>query len=138
MAMTFQFSEHGGQPRWLYVKNNFINVNGPERILSAAAAGFLFYSAVKNVFHSPLGSLVKTAASGLLLYRGITGHCPIYEEFDMNTAEIVNINIKSGFVVTKPRAEVYAFWRKLENLPLFMRHLVSVEQKGPKYSRWKA
>lgn len=138
MAMTFQFSKKEGQPQWLYIQNNFINVNGPERILSAAAGGLLFCSALKNVLHSPLKALIKTAAGSILLYRGITGHCPLYEKLDINTAEIENINIKTKFLVNRPRAEVYTVWRQLENLPLFMRHLESVEQKGPVYSRWKA
>jgi len=136
--MTFQFSEKAGEPRWLYIKNNFINVNGPERVISAAAAGLLFYSAAKNVFRSPFASIIKTAAGGLMLYRGLTGHCPVYEKLNINTAEIENINIKIEFIVKRPRAEVYAAWRRLENLPLFMRHLVNVEEKGPRFSRWKA
>ena len=37
----------------------------------------------------------------------------------------------------RPAAEVYAFWRDLENLPRFMRHLESVTHTGPGRSRWK-
>jgi uncharacterized membrane protein len=32
--------------------------------------------------------------------------------------------------------EVYDFWRKLDNLPLFMKHLKSVEQVDNNFSRW--
>jgi len=38
----------------------------------------------------------------------------------------------------KPRAEVYQFWRKLERLPSFMIHLVSVTQTGNNRSHWVA
>jgi uncharacterized membrane protein len=40
--------------------------------------------------------------------------------------------------VNKPIAEVYAFWRSLENLPRFMHHLESVEILDSRRSHWKA
>ncbi|WP_432326764.1 SRPBCC family protein [Mucilaginibacter sp. P25] len=38
--------------------------------------------------------------------------------------------------MNKPRQKVYEFWRKLDNLPLFMKHLESVEVIDSKYSHW--
>jgi uncharacterized membrane protein len=40
--------------------------------------------------------------------------------------------------VTKPRHEVYARWRRLEDLPAFMAHLDSVTATGPRTSHWRA
>jgi uncharacterized membrane protein len=40
--------------------------------------------------------------------------------------------------VNRPRTEVYAFWRNLENLPQFMTHLKSVENLDGKRSHWVA
>jgi uncharacterized membrane protein len=40
--------------------------------------------------------------------------------------------------VNKPIAEVYEFWRELENLPRFMQHLESVEIIDNTRSHWKA
>jgi uncharacterized membrane protein len=40
--------------------------------------------------------------------------------------------------IRRPRAEVYAFWRALENLPRFMRHIESVQEVGGGRSRWRA
>lgn len=40
--------------------------------------------------------------------------------------------------VNKSAEEVYGFWRNFENLPRFMRHLVSVTDMGGGRSRWKA
>jgi uncharacterized membrane protein len=40
--------------------------------------------------------------------------------------------------INRPIEEVYAFWRRLENLPRFMRHLESVQATGPKQSHWRA
>ncbi len=40
--------------------------------------------------------------------------------------------------MNRPVEQVYAFWRRLENLPGFMRHLESVEQLDDRHSRWRA
>ncbi|AEV82241.1 putative 17.2 kDa protein in melC2-rnhH intergenic region [Actinoplanes sp. SE50] len=40
--------------------------------------------------------------------------------------------------VRKPAAEVYGFWRDLENLPTFMAHLEQVRTTGDRTSRWTA
>ncbi len=44
---------------------------------------------------------------------------------------------REGFItINRSPADVYAFWRKLENLPRFMRHLASVQETGPRTSHW--
>jgi uncharacterized membrane protein len=40
--------------------------------------------------------------------------------------------------VNKPRFEVYEFWRNLENLPVFMRHLEKVRPISETTSHWVA
>ena len=40
--------------------------------------------------------------------------------------------------IRRPAAELYAFWRQLSDLPLFMRHLESVTVTGPETSHWVA
>ena len=44
----------------------------------------------------------------------------------------------SANVVTigRPRAEVYAFWRDLRNLPSFMENVLRVEERGPGRTAW--
>jgi uncharacterized membrane protein len=44
----------------------------------------------------------------------------------------------SSMLVNCAPDEAYRFWRKLENLPLFMRHLESVTITGDRTSRWIA
>jgi uncharacterized membrane protein len=39
--------------------------------------------------------------------------------------------------ILAPAEKVYAYWRNLENLPSFMKHLASIEIIGPTRSRWK-
>ena len=48
------------------------------------------------------------------------------------------VKIERVVTINKPIEEVYRFWRTLENLPRFMRHLESVETIGPRRSRWRA
>lgn len=112
------------------------NLSWPERYTSIIAGAMLGYSGLRHIFNSPLSSIVKLGAGGYLLNRGITGHCEIYSKIDKYTSDRVNINIRSSFVIHKPRHEVYAFWRRLDNLPLFMTHLKSVELLEGDRSRW--
>jgi uncharacterized membrane protein len=48
-----------------------------------------------------------------------------------------HVQVSSSITVNKSRAQVYAFWRKLSNLPTFMSHLESVEQLSGTRSHWK-
>ncbi|HZY37660.1 MAG TPA: SRPBCC family protein [Mucilaginibacter sp.] len=113
-----------------------INLNWPERYISVAAGVKLSFSGIRNLFKSPFSSLLKLGAGGYLLNRGITGHCELYSQAGKHSLSPVNINIKSSFVVNKPRAAVYNFWRKLDNLPLFMNHLESVDVIDHERSHW--
>jgi uncharacterized membrane protein len=112
------------------------NLQWPERYASIIGGAILGYSGLKNLFKSPASAIVKIGAGGYLLNRGITGHCEIYDQLDKYVANPVNINIRSAFVIHKPRHEVYAFWRRFDNLPLFMKHLKKVELLGNDRSRW--
>src|SRR5207248_9525266 len=75
-----------------------------------------------------------------LIRRGITGHSYVYEWLGVRTAEKgqgaettsvpyeLELRVDRAVTVAKPRAEVYRFWRDLENLPRFMKHVESVQQ----------
>ncbi|MEZ2336815.1 SRPBCC family protein [Mucilaginibacter sp. RCC_168] len=113
-----------------------VNLKWPERYTSIIGGVKLGLSGFKNLFSSPLSSIVKLGAGGYLLSRGITGHCELYKRIGKLSTNPVNINIRSSFTVDKPRHKVYDFWRKLDNLPLFMKHLESVETIDSTYSYW--
>ena len=117
-----------------------VNVGNNERIISAAAGAFILSSGLSNLFKHPLSGLIKTAMGGWLLYRGASGHCPVYSSMGKTkgVAHTQAINIRTSLVVNKPKDEVYNFWRKLENLPLFMKHLASVTEIDSKHSHWEA
>ncbi len=117
-----------------------INVGDTERVISGIAGGYLLYRGLSGIGEHPVGGLLKTLIGGFLLYRGASGTCPVYTA--LGKTEGVNrtkaLTVRSSIVVDKPREEVYAFWRKLENLPLFMKHLIRVQEHDDIRSTWSA
>ena len=75
---------------------------------------------------------------GVLLYRGATGFCPVYDRLGKDTTDLQALRITERFIVDRPRDEVYSFWRNLENLPRFMKHLSSVVEMDGTNSKWSA
>ncbi|HUH32841.1 MAG TPA: SRPBCC family protein [Daejeonella sp.] len=122
----------------LLQENENVNVNMPERILSILAGAVITYKGLKQITNHPVIALQEAMVGGILLYRGATGVCPIYSRLGKDSTDTQAINITERFIVNKPREEVYAFWRNLENLPRFMKHLASVEEQGNNRSQWKA
>ncbi len=47
-------------------------------------------------------------------------------------------HIEASLSVGRPAQELYSYWRRLENLPRFMRHLESVSETGDGRSHWIA
>jgi len=112
-----------------------VNVNSAERLVSAAAGSFLLI----NTFTSGKFSLLKLFASGYLLYRGVSGNCPLYTLAGKpSSLPSENINIRLEMFVAKPRESVYRAWRNLENLPLFMSHITEVKPVFENISEWTA
>ena len=133
--MTTAALEH----RWREVvanQHDNVNLSGAERTVSIAGGVKLALSGFKGLFKSPFSSIIKLGAGGYLLSRGITGHCELYSRMGRNSTEPVNVNIRSSFHIDKPRQQIYDFWRKLDNLPLFMKHLESVEIIDETRSHW--
>src|SRR4051812_11578050 len=46
------------------------------------------------------------------------------------------VRVDKAITINKPIGEVYAFWRRLDNLPRFMRHLQSVTVQDDMHSHW--
>lgn len=113
-----------------------INLNWPERYTSILAGVKLSLNGFKKIFKNPFTSVLKIGAGGYLLNRGITGHCELYSQIGKMSKKPVNVNIRTAFTVNKPRHEVYAFWRQLDNLPLFMNHLERVDILDHERSHW--
>ncbi|HSB93680.1 MAG TPA: SRPBCC family protein [Flavitalea sp.] len=119
-------------------ESGHINVGNFERAASAAIGGFLIFNSLGKIFRSPLRSISRIGAGTALLYRGLSGYCPVYDQMNIDGTKNSSVNMLTTFTVNKPREEVYNFWRKLENLPLFMKHLVSVTSIDGTRSHWEA
>jgi uncharacterized membrane protein len=48
------------------------------------------------------------------------------------------IKVVKSCTINRSREELFQFWRRFENLPQFMKHLVSVTQTSPTESHWVA
>jgi len=110
------------------------NVSAKERIVSALSGAALLVNGLTGRI-----SVRQAVSGGFLLFRGISGHCHLYNLF-MKKKELTDdgkILVQTSIVVNKPKSEVYNFWRKLENLPLFMTHLESVNVIDKKHSEWR-
>jgi uncharacterized membrane protein len=98
----------------------------------------------------------RRSVSGVLLafsaiplaYRGFTGEWPppfnglLVHGQNGDTRVALSgergIHVRESVRIEKPLAEVYRFWRQLENLPRFMTHLESVTELGNGRSHWVA
>jgi uncharacterized membrane protein len=76
-------------------------------------------------------------AGAPLLYRGATGHWPMPQAVARRASEaMAPAPVETAVTINRPRAELYAFWRRLENLPRFMKHLDEVVDVGGGRSHW--
>ena len=96
---------------------------------------------------------IAAAFGGILLWRGASGHCDVYQAFGLNTSRRgyekgtgadagvpyeLGIRVDHEVRIRKPLDELYRFWRNLENLPRFMHHLERVKEIDNRRSRWCA
>jgi uncharacterized membrane protein len=73
----------------------------------------------------------------LVARRRWSGSQPDDREAFETAAEAESIpSIHTALTIDKPRAELYAFWRRLENLPRFMKNLTEVTDLGNGRSHW--
>lgn len=114
------------------------NVDLTERLLSVLGGVYLTYKSLKTLKKHPVIGIQEAIAGGVLIYRGATGFCPVYNALDRDGTDLAALNITESFIVDRPREEVYKFWRRLENLPRFMKHLASVDEYDEKSSHWRA
>lgn len=122
------------------------NLSDIERWVSlAAGVGMVAYGLSKL----KLSGLALAGLGAVLVKRGATAHCDVYEAFGVNTSRTADdtraalrgsrgVNVLESITVDRPIEQLYRFWRNLENLPQFMRHLDSVEKVTDTISHWRA
>ncbi|EMR00981.1 SRPBCC family protein [Cesiribacter andamanensis] len=115
--------------------SNHINTGTGERIASIVGGSALLYYGFQRL---SIKRVLMSLAGLVLLKRGISGHCELNEAIGRNTAkhEGSPVLVKKSITINKPREEVYAFWRKLENLPRFMKHITEVDQLDAEGKRY--
>jgi uncharacterized membrane protein len=126
-------------------QRSFANVGDAERWLSILGGTAL---AAFGVSRGTPGGLALGALGGGLAYRGLTGRCPVYRALGVSTAERhgpvtsvpagAGVKVEKTVTINRSPEELFQFWRNLENLPRFMRHLESVRNLGNKRSHWVA
>jgi uncharacterized membrane protein len=120
------------------------NVGDTERAISVAAGvGMATIGLLRGRWD---GWLLAAAGAGLV-WRGYTGHCQCYAALGIDTAmhsPAVGVpaqqgeKVETSITIGRSPAELYEFWRRLENLPRVMSHLKEVQSLDPQRSHWVA
>lgn len=120
------------------------NLSEMERLLSIGGGAVALLYALDR---RPTSALMGFLVGGGLLYRGTTGHCGVYQSLGVSTREAHSEasgvsaqhgeRVESGVVIPAPPAQVFAQWRKLEDLPSILSHVKSVVVLSQKRSRWQ-
>jgi len=120
------------------------NVSQPERKWSLLGGAVLL---ALGLTRTGLNRVLTVLAGGVLLYRGNSGHCPVYEALGIHPRGVpdrpgvhdqAGHKIVRSVTVERPRSEVFAYWRKLENLSSVMTHIESVRVRDSQNSHWVA
>src|SRR5699024_887726 len=85
----------------------------------------------------------------MLMYRGGTGHCAMYERMGRSTASSTDKGLfgqgassaprlRASVAINRDRSEVYNYWRDFSNLARFMRYIEEVRPEGDDVSHWVA
>ncbi|MBI3804512.1 MAG: DUF2892 domain-containing protein [Nitrospirae bacterium] len=137
-----------------------INVGKIERWLSAIGGGGLVVYGLKRRSWS---GLALALIGGALVHRGVTGRCYGYQALGFNTArdedtsdrlegeptgsETVNeserpkqgvVEVERVLTISQPPEAIYAFWKKLENLPRIFDALETIREESAGRSFWVA
>lgn len=112
------------------------NVGEIERYGSILGGAALAFYALRRLSHAD--GWAALALGGGLLYRGLSGHCGLYNQLGVSTAQTNGVHVEKSVMINRPAADLFAYWRKLENLPRFMQHLESVTEQDSIRSHWIA
>ena len=130
------------------------NIGDVQRVLSVIAGMMFLASGLSRRRWS--GAALATVGGGLL-YRAISGYCPVFGAMGIDMSGGSNrsggssntdrlgrrkvhtdraTKIQRAIEVNRPPNEIYRFWRSLDNLPRIMNHLDSVQVINDRLSHW--
>jgi uncharacterized membrane protein len=126
-----------------------MNLSSTERNVSIAAGAALGVLALSKP--PSLRGLLSAAAGGMLLHRGLSGYCALYNALGLNTRDRSDapsarpeeyfdraVHVEHSITINQSPEKLYAFWRDFENLPRFMEHLKEVKRIDDRKSHWIA
>lgn len=127
-----------------YVPQIDRNVAGTERLVSLGLGlGLTVYGAAARRLNT-----AALLAGGYLLYRGLSGNCPVYQALNVGTegptgdAAVIparaGVKVEHSVTIQRPANEIYRVWRNFPKLPDFMDHLREVRDLGNGKSHWVA
>lgn len=121
-------------------RNSEISVGDAESVLALGAGALLLLLGTSR--RSLAGSCVALA-SVPFFYRGVTGQWPdaamrtrSRDDTRVALAGSGGIHVRESVRVEAAVGEVYRFWRRLENLPRFMKHVTEVKETSDRTSHW--
>lgn len=122
----------------LYESSTLINVGTRERVASAGLGAWLLNRGMQDWSKHPFSNIFRLAAGSYLLYRGVSGNCPISATLGKQTGDkhANAINIRTEAFVDSPKEFVYRYWRQLDNLPNILSHIKEVRQISHTRSIW--
>jgi len=109
----------------------------PAPWIEARATGDLMDLVLLGLAYNSRSANRERVAAAVAAAAGVTALDVLYGALIERTRDR-DVNVRPAVVVDCPRERLYAFWRKLENLPLFMGHLESVSAIGPNRWHWVA
>ena len=132
--MQKQSGESGGR----------INVSQSERGVSVGVGAALIGL---GLLRGKLSGLALAGVGALVINRGVTGHCGVYEKAGVNTAAgdgpadptalyEHGVKIEEAVTVNRPAEDLYGYWRNLTNMPKFMPHVERVDVLEGGRSHW--
>lgn len=92
------------------------NVGTSERWISTLGGAALAAYGLRHLSDHTLAAAAATAAAGTLVYRGTTGHCPMYGTLGVSTARGREMDhvIEDAVTINRPAAELRERWRTFE------------------------
>lgn len=117
------------------------NVRDEERIVSVVAGGLAVGAGLAA--RSWAGAAGALLGSGLL-YRGVTGHCHLYQALGVSTtphslpegAQEHPIGAVRAVTIQKPAREIYDTWKRADVLTRLFDHFADVREAEPGVLRW--
>jgi uncharacterized membrane protein len=133
--LTVPYDDRESGPNWRAQRG--VNVGQAERWASVFSGAALVAA---GLMRGRKEGLLIAGLGGGLLYRGLTGHCPLYNALDTTTAgpEAKGLHVVKSVTIDRSPEELYRYWRDFQNLPRFMNHLEAVENIDSRRSHWVA